>query len=226
MFLECYHAGVPKSGNKSAAQPSPRDRARAARLGVYREHVVAAAERVFAEHGFEAAKLQDISKLAGLSMGTIYAVFPGKSELLQAILESRGREMLGLVQDVVAAGGAPDATLQRLSEAYIDYFVEHPAFLQLHLREGRAWIQSPTTGTDRRSEIWQGIHALQASIFRKGIEQGVFIDDDPSFLAKAFSALDQVVLADWVAGGMKRSRVDLIERLQGLVNRTFSLQGR
>jgi len=213
---------VPKIFNKPAPEPTPRDRARQARLDVYRRHVIDAAERTFAEYGFEAAKLQDISKLAGLSMGTIYAVFPGKAELLQAILDGRGREMLALVQDVVAEGRPPQETLQQLSQAYIDYFVEHPSFLQLHLREGRAWIQSPTAGGDQRAAIWQGIHELQASIFRKGTAQGVFIDEDPGFLAKTFSALDQVVLAEWAAAGMKESRNALVARLQGLVARTFS----
>src|SRR5690348_3886717 len=54
------------------AKPRPRDEARRARTDVYRQHVVEAAERVFAERGFETAKLQEISRLAGLSMGTIY----------------------------------------------------------------------------------------------------------------------------------------------------------
>lgn len=210
-----------KNAPKPAPDPTPRDRAKQARLDVYRQHVVDAAERVFAEHGFDAAKLQDISRLAGLSMGTIYAVFPGKIELLEAILDGRGRELLTLVQDVVAAGTPPQDTLQRLSAAYIDYFVAHPAFLQMHLREGRAWIQSPTPGGDQRAQIWQSIHELQASIFRRGIEQGVFSQEDPGFLAKTFSALDQVVLADWAAGGMKESRNSLVARLQGLVARTF-----
>lgn len=203
-------------------KPTPRDRARAARLDVYRQHVVDAAEHIFAEHGYESAKLQDISKRAGLSMGTIYAVFPGKAELLQAILDSRGREMLALVEDVVAAGHPPRDTLQRLSAAYIDYFVEHREFLQLHLREGRAWIQPPAPGGDPRAAIWSAIHELQASIFRSGIKQGVFVAEEPGFLAKTFSALDQVVLADWAAGGMKQSRAELVARLQGLVARVFT----
>ena len=212
---------VPRSAKRTAA-PTPRDSARAARLDVYRRHVVDAAERVFAEHGFDAARLQDISRLAGLSMGTIYAVFPGKAELLQAILDDRGRELLTLVQDVVAAGRPPRETLQELSRAYIGYFVDHPAFLQLHLREGRAWIQAPTGGGDRRAAIWQAIHGLQESIFRQGIDQGLFVEEEPALLAKTFSALDQVVLADWVAGGMREDRATLVGRLQGLVTRTFA----
>ena len=217
MFRECYVRAVPKAVRK----PSPRDRARAARLEVYRQHVVDAAEQVFAEHGFEAAKLQDISKRAGLSMGTIYGVFPGKVELLQAILDGRGRQMLALVESVVAEAGSPQESLQRLSEAYIDYFLENRSFLLLHLREGRAWTQAPTSGGSERAAIWSAIHDLQSSIFRRGIERGVVVDEDPSLLAKAFSARDQVGRADWAANGMRQSRNELVARLQGLVARTF-----
>jgi AcrR family transcriptional regulator len=66
-----------------------KDEARKARNDVYRQHILEAAEEVFAEKGFEAAKLQDIGTRAGLSMGTIYAIFQ-KTELFAAILEGRG----------------------------------------------------------------------------------------------------------------------------------------
>jgi AcrR family transcriptional regulator len=69
----------------------PREEARRARNDVYRQHIFEAAERVFAERGYEQTKVQEISKLAGLSMGTIYAIFPGKAELYRAILRSARR---------------------------------------------------------------------------------------------------------------------------------------
>ena len=82
----------------------PRDEARRARTDVYRQHVFEAAERVFAERGFEAAKLQEISRLAGLSMGTIYAIFPSKTDLFRAILEERAHTILRAGGIVMAAG--------------------------------------------------------------------------------------------------------------------------
>ena len=50
---------------------------------------------------------------------------------------------------------------------------------------------------------------------RRGVAAGVFVDEDPAFLAKVFSALDQVLLADWVAGGMKADRDELHRRACG-----------
>src|SRR5215470_4076450 len=86
---------------------TPRDEARRARTDVYRQHVFEAAEQVFAERGFEAAKLQDISRRAGLSMGTIYAIFPSKTDLFRAILEERGRELLTLARQVATPDRPP-----------------------------------------------------------------------------------------------------------------------
>jgi hypothetical protein len=65
------------------------------------------------------------------------------------------------------------------------------------------------------------IHDLQTGIFRRGIAAGVFVDEPPGYLAKLFSAMDQVLLAEWVAGGMKTDRAQLVGRLQALVDRAF-----
>lgn len=206
---------------KKNEAPSARERARAARNDVYREHILEAAETVFAQSGFDAAKLQDISRLAALSMGTIYAIFPGKNELLSAILEQRGREMLQLARAVVDRGEDPGETLDALIAAYVGYFVDHPMFLQMHLRQGVSWVLTPADGGNGRARIWDEIHQLQSELFRRGIAAKKFLAEDPGFLAKAFSALDQVLLADWVGNGMKESRESLISRMQQLAVRLF-----
>ena len=198
----------------------PRDEARKARTDVYRQHILEAAEKVFADRGFEVAKVQEISSLAGLSMGTIYAIFPSKADLFRAIAEERGQELAGLVREATARDAAPADALSALIALYIDYFLAHPDFLRMHLRSGTSWVLSPA-GTDIRVQHWLDIHALQAEVFHRGVAAGVFVDEDPGFLAKVFSAMDQVLLAEWVAGGMKSARAELIERLERLVERTF-----
>ena len=205
----------------SAPRRKPRDEARRARNDVYRQHIFEAAERVFAERGFESARLQEISRAAGLSMGTIYAIFPSKTDLHRAILEERGQELLGLARKVSARNAPPDRALDALIELYIDYFVSRPGFLRMHLRAGTSWALSPSSGTDAQVEHWQDIHSLQADIFRRGIAERVFIDEDPGYLARMFSVMDQVLLADWVASGMKAERDELVARLRTQVERTF-----
>lgn len=206
---------------KSRAQRKPREEARQARNDLYRQHIFDVAEQVFADRGFESAKVQEISSQAGLSMGTIYAIFPSKDDLLRAILEARGEELRQLVRDVASRHVPPREALTNLAEAYIGYFVNHPNFLRMHLRVGTSWVLSPSSGNDTRVQLWQDIHKLQSDIFRRGIAAGVFLDEDPGYLAKLFSAMDQVLLADWVSGGMKADRAQLVQRLHDLVERTF-----
>jgi len=199
----------------------PRDEARAARHEVYRHHVLEAAEAVFAEHGFDAARVQDISVRAGLSMGVIYGLFPGKRELYAALLEARGQELLGLARDVAQREVSPREGLRALIEVYVGYFVSHPAFLRMHLRSGASWALGPALAGDQSMGYWQEIHALQAEIFRRGIATGEFAPEDPAFLAKIFTVIDQVLLAEWVASGMRAAREELVQRLTKLVERAF-----
>jgi AcrR family transcriptional regulator len=197
------------------------ERARQARTDLYRQHILEAAEQVFAERGFDSAKLQDISKLAGVSMGTIYAVFPGKDDLFRAILDARGQELLEVARAGADGAADPRAALNRLIEAYIDYFIAHPNFLRMHLRLGTSWVLGPAMSSAGQVQLWSKIHALQAALMRRGIAARVFVKDDPAFLSKVFSALDQVLLADWVAGGMQADRAHLIAHMRALVGRVI-----
>lgn len=198
----------------------PREEVRRARNQVYREHILEAAEKVFSERGFESARVQEISRQAGLSMGTIYSIFAGKEEIFSALLEERGQALLELARDIARRNESAREALEDLIEGYVGYFVDHPTFLQMHLSLGTSWVLTPRPEGERRTR-WEEIHELQASIFRRGVKEGVFVDEDPVFLAKMFSAMDQVVLSDWAAGGMKASREVLIDRMRAIAGRLF-----
>ncbi len=206
------------NGRKRA---SIRAEARAGKEALYRDAVVGAAEKVFATRGFERAKVQEISAACGLSMGTIYALFPGKEELYKSLLQQRAEELLALVREVVRSGVSARQALRTLIESYVDYFVAHPDFLRMQLRAGAAWmLHGPDTEVTNLHASWQ-IHAVHAELFKQGMEEGTFRREDPDFCASVLSGMDQVLLADWVAKGMKQSRDQLVDRLEGLVLRTF-----
>jgi AcrR family transcriptional regulator len=198
-----------------------KEAARQARTEVYRQHVLEAAVGVFAERGFEATRVQEIAQRADLSLGTIYSVFPGKQELYEAILAEHGHALLSLVQEVHDRTLPAREALDALIAIYIDYFAGHPDFLRMHLRSGASWALGPVLGTEQQRAYWQRIHALQADIFRRGVRERAFVDEDPDYLAKLFSVLDQVLLADWVARGMRDDRETLAARLRAQAKRSF-----
>jgi len=80
-----------------------------------RDRLVAAAIQVFAEQGYEGARLQDIARAAGLTTGAVYANYRGKAELLfDAIGARAGAELDELLQGTASVGAR--TVLERLGD--------------------------------------------------------------------------------------------------------------
>ncbi len=67
---------------------------------VKRAQIIEGARRVFIDKGFEAASMNDITREAGVSKGTIYVYFANKEELFEALIE----EAEGLLRRAAAMG--------------------------------------------------------------------------------------------------------------------------
>ena len=166
---------------------------------MYRDLVFAAAERVFAEAGFEGATMQAIAAEAGISLKTLYATFPGKDAVYREIRKQRAREFLEHATKSVEDAGSVTQRLVRGTRAYVDFLLTHRDYFRIQLREGRGWGLDPAD--DSRSE-WQSGVALQATLVREGIDEGVFYDGDAELMAATAIAIMQVQLA----GLLERAR--------------------
>ena len=96
-----------------------------------RAAILAAAERHFAERGFEAARLEDIAADVGIRRAAIFYHFPDKHELYAAVLD----EVLGSVAPALPTGGSTEERLEAAMRAWIDYVAERPTLARLILRE-------------------------------------------------------------------------------------------
>src|SRR5215210_2060319 len=67
-----------------------------------RSQLLAAAERLIAEHGFLAVRLEDIGAAAGVSGPAIYRHFPNKEALLVELLVGVSTRLLAGARSVVA----------------------------------------------------------------------------------------------------------------------------
>jgi AcrR family transcriptional regulator len=202
-------------------RPPAKENVRRQRAALYRSLVLAAAERVFAEKGFEDAKMQEIAGEAGVSLGTVYGVFPGKAELYRAVHDQRIDAMQARAEEAAPAG-AP--VLRRLLDgiaAYVGFLVEHPDFLRIHLRDGGAWGVGSTLAGGELLAAWARGQALQVELLREGIADGTFYDDDPELLSRTIVAMQQVQLAAWVERGMGEPASALVARMQAQLLRAF-----
>jgi AcrR family transcriptional regulator len=70
---------------KRALQPRPRSRKR----DPHRQRIVDAARAHFFSHGFRSVTMDDLAEELGISKKTLYAHFPGKFDLLEAVLADK-----------------------------------------------------------------------------------------------------------------------------------------
>lgn len=119
------------------ALPAQQERSRATR-----RRILAAAERVFAEKGYDGARLSDIAVVAGCSVGTLYFRFKDKDALFFAIAESfaaDARRRLGelisgkvrggprdIVEQFVRATAATFRAHKGLFRAIVERGMDHP----------------------------------------------------------------------------------------------------
>src|SRR6185312_13682491 len=118
-------AGAGRAGRgKRAAEAAraasmPASAARKARSGERREAILAAALDEFSSRGFEAARLEDVARRAGVAKGTIYLYFRDKENLFQELI----RAMLTPLVGTIEAMGQADVPLPVLADRIVDLFV-------------------------------------------------------------------------------------------------------
>jgi AcrR family transcriptional regulator len=79
---------------------------------------LAAAEKIFARDGFEAARLAEIAELAGYTRGAFYAHFKSKEDIFFAILELWVSRRMEEVNAVLERHADPAARIRALREHY------------------------------------------------------------------------------------------------------------
>lgn len=85
----------------SETKPEPRWRRRAEARP---EEILEAALAEFTERGFEAARMEDVGRRAGLSKAGVYLYFPSKMAVLEALIESRVSPLATQAQTLAQAG--------------------------------------------------------------------------------------------------------------------------
>ena len=113
------------------AATSRRSRAKSNR----RDQLIAAAERLVAERGFLAVRLEDIGAAAGVSGPAIYRHFPNKEALLVELLVGISTRLLAGATAVVAE--APDAAtaLDGLIDFHLDFALGESDLIRIQDRD-------------------------------------------------------------------------------------------
>jgi AcrR family transcriptional regulator len=115
----------------SATPETSRSKAKSDR----RSQLIAAAERLIAEHGYLAVRLEDIGAAAGVTGPAIYRHFPNKEALLVELLVGISTRLLAGASDVVAKTSDPAIALDDLIDFHLDFVFTEPDLIRIQDRD-------------------------------------------------------------------------------------------
>jgi AcrR family transcriptional regulator len=136
---------------------NPRSRRKSDR----RLQLLAAAERLFAERGFLAVRLEDIGAAAGVSGPAIYRHFPNKESLLVELLVGISTRLLAGAREVRSRGTDAAAALDGLIDFHLDFALGEPDLIRIQDRD-LAYLPATAERQVRRAqrlyvEVWVGV---------------------------------------------------------------------
>jgi TetR/AcrR family transcriptional regulator, cholesterol catabolism regulator len=113
-----YPGGMP-------ASPPPTRPALRERYERRRHEVVAAAAKLFAERGFQATSMSELTAATGLAAGGLYHYIDGKEELLISICDELLDPLLERAREIVSAEAPADEQLRELLRAWLAHIATH-----------------------------------------------------------------------------------------------------
>jgi AcrR family transcriptional regulator len=165
-------------------------RGAAARANARRERereIVEATRALFDERGVQDAPMEEIARAVGINKALIYRHFASQEELFVLTVThylSQLGERFAEVDDSLD----PLAQLREVSESYVSFCLEYPAFLDCALSLMRRPFEElgERVSAGVLFRLGQSMSACLSRLSRilaEGAEQGVFHVSDPDFLA-------------------------------------------
>lgn len=93
---------------------------------VRRAEILAAAERIFVEQGYDGATIRKIADEVGLSSTALYMHFSDKGEILNEICRTTFEELTQRQRAFVTDDGPPLTRLRGIAESYVAFGFQHP----------------------------------------------------------------------------------------------------
>jgi AcrR family transcriptional regulator len=186
---------------------------RAAHARDTRRALLDTARQVFADHGFQATRTEEIVQRAGLTRGALYHHFRDKEDLFRAVHEEIVGEVTQLLRRRSGDGHTSAWALFRAnSEIYLDAASTNPAYRQIVLIDGPAVI-----GWNAVSERRDGPTHRIFQYLQDAMDEGVLEPQPVEPLGHLLSALG-VASAMYVAHAedpaeARRQISECIERL-------------
>src|SRR5882672_5254432 len=119
----------------SSSARKPPSKARDTARQAVRAEIREAAEQVFVGAGFQATKMADIARGAGVAVGTLYNYFDSKEVIFEEIMAARGDDFRKHLEPALQVR-SPIERLAALVRAVLDYLEQNGALFAILVERG------------------------------------------------------------------------------------------
>jgi AcrR family transcriptional regulator len=176
--------------------------------------IIDAARQEFVERGFAAVSIRDIAQRAGMSMSALYHYYPGKQDLLLAILDEGADAYFAACEQALAEADRddPGERLEALVAATVRFRVEHPVKSSITLTEERSL--SAENLARYRERTARGTRQFQQAI-ESGVAAGLFHTPYPDDARRGIIAMCNAI-AQWYRSDGELTPEELVEHYVSL----------
>jgi TetR/AcrR family transcriptional regulator, fatty acid metabolism regulator protein len=158
--------------------------------------ILEAAARVFARQGYQAARVGDIAREAGVAYGLVYHYFASKEAVLEAVFRDAWGRLLAAIETAEQNGGDGAEQLVLVVKIVLRSWRDDPDLVRVLVREV---TRSPHL-QDELAEITAMFSALERIVERGRSDGTLRAEVDPRLAAwMLYGALEEV-LTGWVLG--------------------------
>jgi AcrR family transcriptional regulator len=153
-----------------------------------RAQILRAARAVFIDHGYLAARVEDVAKRAHLSKGAVYFYFDTKRAIFDALVEEEHAITVSFLEEADRDSRPAEVKLIDLGTKYLDYFAGLKTPPRFFLLMSEMAIRDESI----RKRV-NGIHSRFveriSAVIKQGMDEGSFAVYDPLAVAQMLKAI-------------------------------------
>ncbi|MGH2793079.1 MAG: TetR/AcrR family transcriptional regulator [Actinomycetota bacterium] len=163
-----------------------------------RKKIVDAAEEAFGKHGYHGASIVEITRSAGVGLGTFYVYFPSKIEIYRHLLRTYLDDFVRVAREATVGAGDYREIIRSSFGAFFDWIGDRPGIMRL-LREAE-FVDSKLL-----SELYGASAAEYRRLIEGAMKAGYIAPGDPEVLAWGIMGMTELAVLRWLVWpGQKR----------------------
>lgn len=155
------------------------------------ERLLAAAEAVFGRKGFHDASIYEITSAAGIGQGTFYFYYPGKRELLRALIMDLSRQLREATSAATAVAKNRLEAERLALEAFFQFAGKHRNLYRL--LHTSAWVDPSIA-----REYYESFVGAYSFVLKRAQDHGELRPLDPETAAYCLIGVAEALHMRWV----------------------------